>query len=177
MKDRHCNNCGHDWEVFHVLPVNDVKEHLYIETSNSDFDSVLTNKIKEVRQWIEMVTALSLIERTVTIYTDKENPFDIPFGPIVTLTSVSAKTDINTYEVQISNEDYEIENGHFISYTGDWEWKFVFEAGYTSSTMPHGLKLAFLNEIARRFEHRGDQVIISDTNELLWPYKNIEWQM
>lgn len=27
MKDKHCNNCGHDWEVFHVLPVNDIKEH------------------------------------------------------------------------------------------------------------------------------------------------------
>jgi hypothetical protein len=27
MKDTHCNNCGHDWEIFHVLPVNDIKEH------------------------------------------------------------------------------------------------------------------------------------------------------
>lgn len=27
MKDKHCNNCGHDWEVFHVLPINDTKEH------------------------------------------------------------------------------------------------------------------------------------------------------
>ena len=27
MKDKHCNNCGYDWEVFHVLPVNDIKEH------------------------------------------------------------------------------------------------------------------------------------------------------
>ena len=27
MKDKHCNSCGHYWEVFHVLPLNDIKEH------------------------------------------------------------------------------------------------------------------------------------------------------
>jgi hypothetical protein len=27
MKDRHCNNCDHEWEVYHISPVNDLKEH------------------------------------------------------------------------------------------------------------------------------------------------------
>ncbi|MEO7047626.1 MAG: hypothetical protein ABI091_20170 [Ferruginibacter sp.] len=27
MKAKHCNNCSHDWEIFYVLPVNDIKEH------------------------------------------------------------------------------------------------------------------------------------------------------
>lgn len=26
-RERHCNNCGHDWEVFHVYPVNDIEIH------------------------------------------------------------------------------------------------------------------------------------------------------
>ena len=27
MKARHCNNCSHDWEVYHVMPNNDLKPH------------------------------------------------------------------------------------------------------------------------------------------------------
>lgn len=27
MKAKHCNNCGHNWEIYYVLPVNDAKEH------------------------------------------------------------------------------------------------------------------------------------------------------
>jgi uncharacterized Zn ribbon protein len=27
MKAKHCNNCGHKWEIFHVMPLNDEKEH------------------------------------------------------------------------------------------------------------------------------------------------------
>lgn len=27
MKERHCNNCGHDWDIYHVTPKNDLKPH------------------------------------------------------------------------------------------------------------------------------------------------------
>lgn len=27
MKNRKCNNCLHQWETFHVLPMDDEKEH------------------------------------------------------------------------------------------------------------------------------------------------------
>lgn len=27
MKSRHCNNCGHDWETYHVMPIGDEREH------------------------------------------------------------------------------------------------------------------------------------------------------
>lgn len=27
MKNKKCNNCLHEWEVYHVLPVNDEREH------------------------------------------------------------------------------------------------------------------------------------------------------
>lgn len=27
MKNRKCNNCLHEWETYHVLPNNDLKEH------------------------------------------------------------------------------------------------------------------------------------------------------
>lgn len=27
MKNRKCNNCLHEWDIYHVMPVNDEKEH------------------------------------------------------------------------------------------------------------------------------------------------------
>ncbi len=28
MNSRHCNNCSHDFDVYHVLPNNDKKDHI-----------------------------------------------------------------------------------------------------------------------------------------------------
>lgn len=160
-----------------IITIDDIKEHLYIDSGNSTFDTVLTNLRKEVRQWIEQVTCLSLITRTVTVIIDYDEGFTIPFAPVTSFTSASIKTDINEYTAEVLNDEYEVEHGRFISYTGNWRYKLVYVAGYTSATLPHGLKLAFLNEVARRFENRGDNVIVSDTNELLNPYKLFEWVM
>lgn len=153
----------------------EAKAHLYIDSGNSDFDSLITSLIPQVREYLEQLTALSLIDRTVTLWVDYESTFTIPFGPVTSFTTASVKTGINTYEAQTVNDDYEIEAGRFISYVGNYRFKLVYEAGYVSATIPSGLKLAFLNEIARRFEHRGDNVIIGDTNEIVTPYKLVEW--
>jgi uncharacterized phiE125 gp8 family phage protein len=156
------------------VTLTEAKTHLYIDTGNTDFDTRLTALITEARQYIEAITGRSLISRTVTVYVSYESEFGLPYGPLVSFTSASAKTDINEYETQILNEDYEVENGRFISYVGNWRFKLVYTAGYSSSTIPGGFKLALLNEIAKRFEHRGD-VQVYDTNDLVLPYKDVEW--
>lgn len=159
------------------ISLADAKQHLYIESGNSDFDDLLTDLIEQTREFCEQVTCLSLVSKTVTVIVDYESSFTIPYGPVTSFTSASIKTYINTYDAQIIDDDFEIEAGRFISYVGNYRFKLVYVAGYTSSTLPYGLKLAMLNEIARRFEHRGDQVIVSDTNELLTEYKDLEWLM
>lgn len=153
------------------------KAHLYIDSANTDFDAYLSttdNLIKRVRQWIEETTNRSLIDRTVTFYVDYEEPFELPFtsrGDTVNITSASIKDDINSYEVQTANEDYEVDGRKFISYVGCQRWKIVYTVVVS---VPEGLKMAVLNEIAKRFEQRGDREV-SDTNLLIEPYKNLEW--
>ena len=156
------------------ITVDELKEHLYIEAGNTDFDAILTTLRKEVRQWIEETCCISLVSKTVTVIIDYESSFAIPYGPVTSFTSASRKTGISEYELEILNEDYEVEAGRFISYTGAWRYKLIYVAGYTSSTIPEGLKLAFKNEVARRFDKRGD-ASIPDTNELLQPFKNLDW--
>lgn len=157
-----------------ILDIADVKEHLYIDSGNTDFDSRLGNLITETRQYLEEITGLSLIDRVVTIWVYYESSFGIPFGPVTTFDSANRKTGINTYEVLVNNDDYEIEGNDFKLHVGFGKIKLIYEVGHTDLTLPAGLKLAWLNEIAKRFEHRGDREI-SDTNDLVKPYKDLEW--
>lgn len=159
------------------ISLDDVKEQLYIDASNTDFDDTLNNLIPRVRQYVEEITALSLIERTVTFYVDYQAPFRIPFGPVTSFVSASVKTGINEWEVKTENDDYEIVAGKFTSYIGNGLWKLIYEAGYTESTLLEGIRLALLNEVARRFTNRGDNTIVGSTNELIEPYKMLEWLM
>lgn len=164
------------------VSLTEAKNHLYIDSGNSDFDTILTAIIKQAREYVEEITALSLISRTVTAYFDYSNEFTIPFGPVTTFTSAEIKTGINTWETKTVNEDYELVDQTFISYSGNYRMRLIYVAGYTSTTVPAGLKLGLLNEIALRFEHRGDNPLITrngsvllDTNDLVQPYKMIEW--
>jgi hypothetical protein len=159
------------------ISIAEVKEHLFIDSSNTTFDNDLTRLIKQVREWVEETTCLSLIGRTVTVYINYFSPFTLPYSPMVTFSTASIKTGIATYEDQVIDDEFEIEVGRFTSYVGGGRWKLIYTAGYTTSTIPYGLKLAVLNEIAKRFEHRGDNVIVDDTNILIQPYKLLEWLM
>jgi hypothetical protein len=163
-----------------ILALADIKEHLYIDSANTSFDTRLTTLNSEVRQYLEEITGKSLIDKTVTIIMWYESSFNLPFGPLVNFDSASIKTGINEYEVQTVNEDYEVEMARFRSYVGGGKWKLVYDVGYTDLTLPEGLRLAWLNEIAKRFEHRGEEVVLLSqlhVNDLLNPYKDLEWLM
>lgn len=159
------------------VTLTQTKAHLYIDTANTDFDAFLSttdNLIKRVRQYIEEITGRALVSKTVTFYVDYESPFPLPFvlpGNTISVTSASVKTAINSYEAKTVNSDYEIDGGKFVSMIGNYRWKLVY--GITA-VVPEGLKMAILNEIARRFDHRGDREV-SDTNQLIEPYKDLYW--
>jgi len=162
------------------VSLSEAKEHLYIESGNTDFDSILTTTIKQVREYLEQITCLSLVSKTVEVIIDYECGFVIPFAPVTTFTSAAVKSGVGTYDLSVLNSDYEVEAGRFISYVGNYRFKLIYVAGYTSTTIPDGLKRAMLNEIAKRFEHRGDGserkgAEIFDTNDLIEPYKMLEW--
>lgn len=160
--------------ITEILGLADVKEHLYIDSGNTDFNTILTALITEVRQYLEEVTGVSLIDRTVTLYIKYKSSFGLPYGPVTNFDSASKKTGINEYEVLVNNDDYELLGDEFYYYPGFGVMKLIYDVGHTENTLPAGLKLAWLNEIARRFEHRGDREVL-DTNQLIEPYKNLEW--
>lgn len=159
-----------------AVTLAEVKAHLYIDNGNTDFDTILTSLTKQVRRFIEDTTAVGLITRTIILYIDYYDEFNLPWGPVTSFTSAEYKTGIGEYETAIANDEYEVENGRFISYVGEASFKNTYVGGFTSATIPDGLKLAFLNEIARRFDNRGDGGV-PETNILLDSYKMLDWVM
>ena len=163
-----------------ILDLADIKEHLYIDSGNTSFDSRLNNLNTEVREYLEQITGRSLIDKTVTVLMLYNSSFNLPFPPLVSFDSASLKTNINEYEVLTLNEDYEVEMARFRSFIGDGQFKLIYDVGYTANTLPAGLKLAWLNEIAKRFEHRGEEVeLLGQThlNDLVNNNKDLEWVM
>jgi len=160
-----------------ILDLADIKEHLYIDSGNTSFDTRLTTLNSEVRQYLEDITGRSLIDKVVTILINYDTSFNLPFPPLTTFDSAYTKTGINQYEVRILDNEYEVEMGRFRSYVGGGKWKIIYNVGYTANTLPEGLRLAWLNEIAKRFEHRGEEVaLLSQThlNDLVNNHKD-QW--
>jgi hypothetical protein len=101
--------------------------------------------ITQARETLEQATNLSLVEQTIELtlnaYKDK---FRLPYGPIVSVTTVTVNTDNVT-------ADYISDNG-LIKFNGKGTLKAEYEAGGVEF---QGLKIAMLEMIAFLYTNRG----------------------
>jgi uncharacterized phiE125 gp8 family phage protein len=140
-------------EVFTTL--TEIKAHL--NKTDSDDDTYLINLQKQCRQAIENFCSISIVGKTVTcIVKNGRGNIELPWGPHGSVVTIH---DIDGNAIAASNY---ILRGVMWKYlespTSDYI-KIVINAGYsaTGAAVPESLKLAILNEIAYRYEHRGDE--------------------
>lgn len=159
----------------------DAKSHLRIDFS--DDDSYLMRLITASRKAIENYCHISLVGKTITLTLKAEeelksnyaqpyqvreqfNEFELPYGPV---RSVDAVTSIDSDGVTViacdPNEDYFITGKSFLSIKISNNFTnniLVYEVGYgtgqgtTPGPIPDDLWLAILNELAYRYEMRGE---------------------
>lgn len=160
-----------------------VKSHLIITVT--DDDTMLTALITSCRKAIEEYCAISIVVKTVTLIADLCKEWELPYGPVTGIQGVSTRTGSEgsgpgTYATQTSG--WTTDGNEFVSFipsgvggfnpgtpfTGYFQWgpyvsergypctryKIIYTSGY--STVPEPLKLAILNEIAFRYERRGE---------------------
>ena len=108
-------------------------------------DSTIEMLITQARETLEQATNLSLVEQTIELtlnaYKDK---FRLPYGPIVSVTTVTVNTDNVT-------ADYISDNG-LIKFNGKGTLKAEYEAGGVEF---QGLKISMLEMIAFLYTNRG----------------------
>ena len=166
------------------VSLTEAKAHLLIADGNTNFDDYITDLIKQCRETIERITGLSLTSKTFTVIADVFEEMLVPFGPVTSFTSAAFKTDLSTYEAQTADSDFEFSDQRFTPYNGYGRWKLIYVAGYSTSTIPQGLKRGLLEEIAFRFENRGDGTEIRanvdpgvsyGAKNLIQNYIQLEW--
>lgn len=153
----------------------EAKSHCYI--THDEDDAYLTNTlIPACRKAVENFCHISIIEKTITAtlkiennirtgfitgyvdMRDEDNLFEIPYGPVKALSSITMKTSNGCLHTLVENEDYQLSGSLYksmvINSTGTMI--LVYVTGYKNA-IPYDLKLAILNEIAFRYELRGDK--------------------
>jgi uncharacterized phiE125 gp8 family phage protein len=152
------------------VTLTEVKAWLIIDTVNTDDDALLTLLITQVRQAIEKKTKLSLVKRTIVVTADLTREFKLPHGPIRSIDEVlfrkgtngDGTPDFETLEATdytTDGEDIKVINTgrcgrHKIAFTAGFG--VDAEIDYDNPT-EDDLKLGILQEIAYRYEHRGDE--------------------
>lgn len=132
-------------DITEPIVLADVKAHLRI-TFNDD-DSYLGILIKSCRAALEKYTALSFVTKSIQMIAEQNIPFELPYGPIKEISNVKDKAGGAIIDYTTNGLDFKS-----ISVLGYVDISYT--AGYDK--LPADLKLALLEEIAWRYENRGD---------------------
>ena len=152
-----------DSDITEPVTVQEVKDYLrlegFIDDSDSlstDFDddnTLISELITSAREGLEEWTGLSLIPKTLEIeFTNLAGNYKIPFGPVVSITSLTdSDDDLTAITVYTTTSDLSK-----LKTPLQAEMIMTYEAGY--STLPKRLKEAILKEVAYRYTHRGEEL-------------------
>jgi len=146
-----------------------------IVTHNEDDDYFTNTLIPAARATVENYCHICLVEKTVTAtlriennistkfyasyqspeYT--ENVIELPYGPIKDISSITRICG-SSITALAEHADYELTGALYknITLNSAGNYILVYTTGYRNS-IPKDLKLAILNELAFRYEKRGDE--------------------
>jgi len=177
-------DCSKDLSYVATEPVSltEAKAQLYVDFA--DDDAFITALITEARTAIETFCNISILWKTVTAtlrnnidYANMPEQFawisrwdygfygltpagawfELPYGPIQVVLSVTSIDSTGAITLLTNNTDYWIRGTQFKQIKlNTWSDQIivVYMTGYP--TCPQDLKLAILNEIAFRYEQRGN---------------------
>ena len=148
------------------------KDHCEIASSEKGHDAKLSAMIRAAREQVENDIHQSLVTQTFTLSMD-EFPGDgriyIPMKPLQSVSSITYYDNDNTQQT-LASSVYAVNTTLRLVYRDhnqDWPNYLVkpggivitFVAGYgdTAASVPHVFKQAMLLQIAKWFEHRGDE--------------------
>ena len=150
-------------EVTEPVTLDEVKDYLRLEGFTADDDSgegafdfddaLIEELITEARIWVEKFTGLSLVPKTLTIVlSNQAGMIEFP-GPVTGTIVLTDKDDVTIEDTEykfIGTEFPKLVTRFCDMITAE------YDAGYTTATIPKGLKLALLAYCADHYEFRGD---------------------
>lgn len=121
-----------------------------------DFDDTLIgNQITSARQWCEARTGCSLVPKQIQVpVTNTSGSIPVPHGPVT-----GTITIVNSDGNAVSSADIKLRGSLFpdLVLPKLADMVLTYNAGYTNSNIPKGLKQAILAHVAACYEKRGDE--------------------
>jgi hypothetical protein len=136
-----------------------VKQRLKIE--HEDEDTMIDELIKESRSLIENFCGISIGEQERVVTAELDREYYIPFGPVSEIYSAEIDGD--------ESDRYELDGNVFQPAVGG-KWKLSYICGYTATTLPLGLKSAWMDMVGYLYENRGDMSIPISIKQKLNPF-------
>ncbi|MCX7903039.1 MAG: head-tail connector protein [Caloramator sp.] len=160
-----------------VLTLEEVKSHLRVD--GDDEDSIISSYIKAAREYAEIFTGRSFVEKTYEYITNPKEKYayiELPMPPLVEVLEVSAMQSTNE-ELLNEGKDYYIIKGYdesliYPSLERGWPKetldrlggiKVKYRAGYSEA--PMSVKQAILILVAHFYENR-ENLIARDYKEI-----------
>jgi uncharacterized phiE125 gp8 family phage protein len=154
-----------------ILTASDVKNYVRIDTSADD--SLITRMITQAREWCENYISRDIVAKNRTYYLSQtEAIIDIPFGPIASISTVTAEGNTAAHTVKgLDNERIELDGGS----AKDVKITYV-----TAGLSDDLIKNAMLQFISTLYDNRSDyktgtivQDVPTETKALLTSYKTM----
>lgn len=166
------------------ITLTEVKGHLII--TSTDDDTLLNSLITQARKAIENYCHISIARQQITTILIFDDELELPYGPMTDLISVETASVTQgsgpvTYETDTNNWNTDGSRYQTFAGTPGLRYRLIYMAGYDSC--PSDLKLAILNEIAFRYENRGESMdtfkanvgLCEASRVLAEPYKRYLW--
>jgi uncharacterized phiE125 gp8 family phage protein len=149
-------------DVTEPVSLDELKAHLQIDFD--DDDTYLTALITACRQAVERYCSISLVPKTVSLFAEYYCERELPYGPVVAITSCEIKTG-SGYQSLTSGDDYELDgiaNGFqtFRPFAAG-RYKIEYTAGYAAGKAPKDLLLDLKRICGYCYEHKGDEPLTS----------------
>lgn len=137
--------------------LQECKDQLKIDFSTDD--ALITSLIAAARAEVEQFTGRSLVDREVQalIQLDGCFLFELPYGPVQSITSITALAIFGGTNEVVTDFDLYGDPGQFaqIKPKNCGTYTAVYEAGHT--VLPGPLRQAVIHQVAYLYEHRGDE--------------------
>ena len=143
-----------------MLALADVKTYLRVE--NTVENTMIQMIIDAMESWVAEMCAIKFVEaagqEASETYADGGDiNLRVKYHPITALTKITDRTDDGEYDLTdvYFNESRIWKDGEERWESGNDRWKVEYDAGYTTTTLPSGLKLVMHDCIFRAYNNRG----------------------
>lgn len=137
-----------------------VKNHLRIDFTTDD--TYLNSIIPQCQDRVEQYTATSLNERTISVVINNSyGNTELPYGPVISVTTTKDFDGNALTDAIYKGVAFQTVYSPCLRYL-----TITYQAGYTDDNRPPSLVLALLQEIAYRYENRGDNLEVKVADKL-----------